>query len=330
MRGGLLGVLLFFSLEALIFRSHWYERFLEPDSSAGEVVYHLRWLKDNRPPTGWKEVAVIGDSRVAEGFSGKTASELPGPAQNYFWSFGLHGSTPRVWYYFLRTADPKRRQFAAIVLALDHYSDEDTYDSQSDRIGDLNYVIPLLSLSDTWTFSQSLTTPARRRQALAGSTLKGWALRRDVQAFLPNIPARLQKVREARTRGYGFEWGYEGVDKSLEAPSETSAAAPQTGELTTYRKLWFDKTLAWYRGSATKLIFVQLPRGNLAPRDPGIPSRALDSVRGQQNVIIIPAETFQDLEAPQYFFDGMHLNRTGRGIFSERLAVIVDRELSAR
>jgi hypothetical protein len=30
--------------------------------------------------------------------------------------------------------------------------------------------------------------------------------------------------------------------------------------------------------------------------------------------------TFRDLERPEVFFDGLHLNKIGRGIFTERIA----------
>jgi hypothetical protein len=43
---------------------------------------------------------------------------------------------------------------------------------------------------------------------------------------------------------------------------------------------------------------------------------------------VIPAATFADLESPENFFDGLHMNRTGRELFSKRLAAIVNRELS--
>jgi hypothetical protein len=355
MRSGLLGIFVFFVIEALIFRTRWYEPYLEPESAAAKLTLHLHWLKQNRPPSDWKEVAVIGDSRIAEGFSGKIASELPGLAQNYFWSFGLHGTTPRIWYYFLRDADPHRNQFSAVVFALNRYSDEDSYDALPDRIMDLNFVVDQLRIPDSWEFSRSMKTPQHQGEALLGASLKGWTLRRDVRAFLQNIPSRLKSAELARTKGYGFQWDYKGVANSLRGlsvdpdhrvihfPAGLSLSqehliqdtvlpvfAPPTGEITRYRTFWFNKILDLYRGSHTRIIFVQLPRAPLTPIAPPFPATFIDSVRGCPNVIVVPPETFQDLETPDNFFDGLHMNRNGRQIFSERMATIVDRELRAR
>jgi len=37
-------------------------------------------------------------------------------------------------------------------------------------------------------------------------------------------------------------------------------------------------------------------------------------------VFALPEITFRDLERPDVFFDGLHLNRIGRGLFSEKIA----------
>lgn len=350
MRGGILGLLLFLICEALIFHTGWYSRYLEPESSAAELALHLTWLRENPPPSDWKQIAVVGDSRIAEGFSGRLASELPGSARNYYWSFGLHGTTPRVWYYFLRDGDPRQNRFSAIVLAMNRYSDQDSFDPDSGRISDLNFAVNQLRLTDAWEFSRSMPSPAYQRTALVGTLFKGWTLRNDAQDFLSNVPARLEKARLARAKGYGYEWGYEGVPTDLRGlslspdltfpPSLNDAQkstirdtvtphfAPHTGDLTRYRTLWFNKILARYRGTKTKIIFVQLPRGPLHPVAPPFPSPFIDSVRLQPNVIVVPPQTFEDLESPENFFDGLHMNRTGREIFSKRLAGIVNQELS--
>jgi hypothetical protein len=37
----------------------------------------------------------------------------------------------------------------------------------------------------------------------------------------------------------------------------------------------------------------------------------------------LPQNTFRDLENPDLFFDGLHLNKTGRGLFSGKIATQV-------
>jgi len=139
-------LLAFLIAEGAIFRLGWYNKYLEPDSSAGMVESYLFWLSHSHP-VKVPQVMVIGDSRIAEGFSGPIAEKAAGN-RIHFWNFGIGGISPRVWYYMLRDGDPTRRRFSAIVMALDRYTDEDGWDSWSDRTIDLNFVIGRLRLID--------------------------------------------------------------------------------------------------------------------------------------------------------------------------------------
>ena len=123
-----------FAADGLLFRTGQYSQYLEPDSSAGTLESTLYWLR-NTKPAQVPEVLVIGDSRVAEGFSALVAAAAVNQ-RLYFWNFGVPGTTPRVWYYTLRDADPTRRRFAAIVFALDGYSDADWWLGFEDRTTD--------------------------------------------------------------------------------------------------------------------------------------------------------------------------------------------------
>ena len=87
-------LLVFLLAEAALFRSGWYFKDLEPDSSAGLVEYPLYWLRRStvakNAPANQHEIIVVGDSRVAEGFSTQQASEVTG-GQTRFWNFGVPG-----------------------------------------------------------------------------------------------------------------------------------------------------------------------------------------------------------------------------------------------
>jgi len=200
--------LLFLLVEGLIFRVGWYTKYLEPQSSAGTVETHLAWLK-RFPPGILPEVLVVGDSRIAEGFSAPAAGTADGNRIKY-WNFGIGGATPRVWYYELRDADPTHRRFAAIVLALDRYSDQDAVDSIEDRIIDLNFVIARLRVSDCADFAASMKSPAYRARALSGCLLKGIALRRDAQEFLRHRKDRVKRAKDSRVNGLGYINDYSG------------------------------------------------------------------------------------------------------------------------
>ena len=204
----------FFAADSLLFRTGWYAFHLEPDSSAGTLQSQLHWLQ-NTPPSGLPEVLVVGDSRIAEGFSARDADSTA-DQRLHFWNFGMAGTTPRVWYYALRAADPTRRRFAAIVMALDKYSDADWFGLSEDRISDQNFVVMQLGLSDCADFASSLNAMALRRRALFGCLFRGVVLRPDVQDFLAHPKARLERSADWLNNGLRYITAYSGKPESLQ------------------------------------------------------------------------------------------------------------------
>jgi len=337
----------FLVVEGLIFRTGWYANYLEPQSSAGIVEDYLYWLK-HHPPGNAPEVLVVGDSRVGEGFSARAADEAAG-GRTHFWNFGIAGTTPRVWYYELRDADPTRRRFAAIVIAMDHYSDEDGDPPVADRATDLNFAIARLRLADCPGFAFSMSAFAARGKALAGCVLKGIPLRSDLQHFLANVALRRQRSKQFHELGLEYINGYGGRDTNLEGLSAdlrtheihfppgvdveqrdtiratvTPDPAPDTGETTAYRKLWLGRILDLYKNSPARIIFLQLPRAPLHIPENPTPPRFLSSALRRPRVAALPRATFEDLETPELFFDGYHLNRDGRAVFSRRVAELTE------
>lgn len=348
----ILTLVAFFATEAAIFRSGFYLRYLEPDSSAGTVESYLHWLHRDQP-SGHPEIMVMGDSRIAEGFSARAASKAQG--QFRFWNFGIGGTSPRDWYYMLRDADPDRHRFAAIVIGLDHYADRDAGDDLSNRLLDENYLIGRLRLSDCPEFSRSFGDVTLRYAIWRGCILKGIALRRDVQEFLINRKDRLKRSRDYLDHGLGYIDGYGGKTESLDGLSvdwETRAITfppdtkdwqrnsvkasltpdpfPQSGTMTRYRQAWFGKILSRYAGSGTRIILLENPRGPLPTSDAGMPATFIGSIRNTPGVTILSDQTFRDLEQPTLFADGAHLNQAGRPIYSERLAGKVSLILAGR
>jgi hypothetical protein len=330
-------------VEGLIFRLGWYDKYLEPQSSAGTVETYLSWLK--RFPHGeLPEVLVVGDSRIAEGFSAPAAGTADGNRIRY-WNFGIGGATPRVWYYELRDADPTRRRFAAIVFALDQYSDQDGGDSIRDRFIDLNFVIGRLRLSDCADFAASMKSSELQARALSGCLLKGITLRRDAQEFLRHFRDRIRRAKDSRVNGLAYINDYGGREEGLRGltadfknqtihfPPGLDAerhdtiqnmvmreSAPQTGDTTQYRKLWLGRILDLYKDSPTRMIFLELPRAPLPIPESPHPADFLEWALRRPNVSVLPMGTFRDLERPEVFYDGLHLNKIGRGIFTERIA----------
>jgi hypothetical protein len=341
-------VIAFFA-EAAIYRQGWYYRYLEPESAAASVELPLYWLKRFRPPQT-PEVLVIGDSRMAEGFSADQASLATGRRNIVFWNIGIPGSSPRIWYYFLRDADPGRHRFRALVFALDYYNDEDQFDIPAAHVSDLNFLVARLRPTDVSDFARSMASsrPTNRddqRAAFLGATLKGTVIQRDAREFLQDIPSRVARSKDARERGLGFFNGYRGNEGDLRGLSvnwqtktltfppnlrpelQTSITEvllpnlpPNTGETTRYRMLWFGRILNLYRNSPTRIIFLETSRGPLPQPERRGPKAFLDWARMQPNVIVLDQFAFRDLETPETYFDGFHLNRKGREIFSTRLA----------
>jgi hypothetical protein len=338
----IVSLLAFLAVEAAAFRSGWYNRYLQSNSSAGMVESYLFWLS-RTPPGKVPEVMVIGDSRIAEGFSSRTADASAGN-RIHFWNFGIGGTEPRIWYYILRDADPTRRRFQAIVLALDYYADEDTGDSTVDHLTNLNYVIGRLRLTDCPDFAFSMMTREARQRALAGCLLKGITLRRDLREFLSNIRGRITANKDWRDNGLAYVTGYSGVDKNLNGLTADFAkqtiayppgldehqtvtirdrlmppAVPQLGKTTRYREQWLGRIIDLYKDSPTKIIFLEVPRAPLPRPESRYAATFLNTALKRPNVLALPSSTFRYLEKPELFFDGLHLNKDGRQLFSAKV-----------
>jgi hypothetical protein len=344
--------------EAAVFRLGWYRKLLEPNSSTGTVEYHLHWL-NHTPRSTRPEVMVIGDSRIAEGFSAQLAAEGSGNHIKY-WTFGIGGSSPRDWYYIIRDADPTRRRFAAIALQLTPYADDDRWVPLENRLLDLSFVAYRLNWWDCPVFAFSMRDWGSGEKALAGCLFRGLVLRRDLQAFLEDIPDRVKRARDWRTNGLRYENGYQGHAEDLHGLSADFArraisyppglsqprrdsiqavlmAPPgvETGETTRYRTCWFGKILDLYRNSDTQIVFYETPRAPVRGPESRSPATFLtDAMRRQTNVSALPEVAFRDLEQGDYFYDGLHLNRRGRAIFSsrigEQISLLIERSRDAR
>jgi hypothetical protein len=110
-----LGIAVFLCVDGAIFHSGLYVSILAPSSYAGRVWRITRAEKD-RAPSALKEVLVLGDSRIAEGFSATLANELGSPAGLKFVSLAEPAASANPWYYMVREVDPTTRRYAAIVV----------------------------------------------------------------------------------------------------------------------------------------------------------------------------------------------------------------------
>ena len=342
--------LIFACLEGAIFHSGLYARIIEPESTTGDMELMI----DNeiqRPKPNPNQVLAVGHSRQA--LMPRVANQM-NPSTGYtFASIGLGGTTPRDWYYALRTVDPDARNYAAIVIPEDDYNEPDLWEDQSDRESDLHYLIARLGIKDLFDFPMSYATPARRWAAFEGILLKGTVYKRDFQEFLDHPVARVEKAEFFRKGSASWFYDYGGDERTLAGlqidwkkrtarfppnvpESEQKRISgelfqddpPEQGRETAYRLLWYRRILARYHGTRTKIFFLRVPRAPMPP--PEEPTKANSSVRqlaSDPNVVVLDEHLLDSLERPDYFWDALHLNREGQFKFTEIIASAVRESL---
>jgi hypothetical protein len=339
--------------EILIFHSGLYARFLEPDLSATGYLERILYSEVHRPPTGKKEVLVVGNSRMAEGFSAKIANQTASNDGYWFVNFGVSGTGDRVWYYLVRDVDPQRDRYTAIAIPIDDYDDPDDYEDVADRVSEMPLLANRLRLTDIIPYTLSFTTWPSRIQVLRGALFEAQTYQRDFQQFFEHPTRRLQRVADFREHGAQARYDYGGMDKSLAGLQVDYAAQrvtfpagmpedqrrdyasrffsqpPQRERNRAFEVRWLGALVDLYRGSGTRIIIFQAPRSP-APRPVPLAHLSwtiVDELRKRPWVRVIDRQTFEDLERGEYFADYVHLNSTGRKLFSPRLAEAVKAKL---
>ncbi len=342
----------FWAAEFAIFHTDAYYSILRYDSSTGSVETLIR-NELKRPRGDARQVLAIGDSRM--GFLPRYANELGTGYE--FGSIALGGATPRDWYYMLRGADPQANRYSAILIPMDDYEDVEIEEDQSVRASDLYYVIGRLNYSDIPEFAQSYRhDPNLKWAAVRGILLKGLIYKRDFQEFLLHPASRIEMAKIARKDSYQWYYNYIGPNQSMEGVAidwanrtltvpagftEAQKAAyqyrflyprpPYRGDRTTYLHHWLGKIYEHYRGSKTRLVFLDLPRGPFVrPDQPAFnPHSSVRELASRPGVILLPERLFESLERPSLFIDQMHLNGPGCAEFSRILAREVSDTLDA-
>ena len=347
LRAIVLGVAGLFALDALVFRSGLYTSVLEPDSSTGAFELILRREQAAQPWYGRNLVVTVGDSRFA--YYPRVANEQTATTGLAFRHAGVAGTDARAWYYMLRDLDPTCHRYRAVVIGVDDYDDEDGAYDIGDDLATLHYTAARLRFGDVIPFTLSFEDPYVRWLAFRGSLLKGIVFQRDILAFLAHPQKRLADV--ARSDGGYEEWtyGYHETDRNvvgLKIDWNTFTATipsgnpdlldqmnrfilnrpkPQTGKRAAFRRKWFGHLVDRYRGTATKVVFVRLPRGAI-PRPESLVHKLSSSIREfalRPGVLLADEHAFESLETPELYRDGYHLNNTG----CARLSVMMAREV---
>ena len=341
---------LLFGMDALVFRTGFYVNILEPVSSAGLLMTSI-WREQARVHSAIPQVLALGHSRMA--FDPAIANSLHTGCE--FGSIAVPGTLPRCWYYMLREVDPGARKYAAVIVPVEDYDDED-WEDFSRRLSDIQFTAPLLRSSDVTEFTFSYPDWGDRWLALRAGVLKGMAYSRDFQDLLVHFRRRLNDTLETRAlsaqqlydhdwkkrdvRGLAVDWTAWRITYPPGSTDEQKrdfndwllrGTAPQIGYVAEYRRKWFGKIMDRYRGSHTRVVFIRLPRGPVV-RPEGLVVKKSSSIRefaSRPGVLLAGEHLFDEIERPEWFGDATHMNTKGSARFSRILANDIARVLAS-
>ena len=338
-RNLLLGILAFTCMDGIIFHSGLYVWVLSPNSYAGRIAEITR-AEQKRASSGLKEVLILGDSRVAEGFSTSIANELGSAHGVRFVSLAEPAASANTWYYMVRRVDPGTRRYSAIVIP---YSVG--YEPSSADALRISMTAPLLRYADCFNFASGFQRWPGIFRAFTACILRGSAYQDDVVDFLAHPVARLRSIRQESARMHSREV-YRGRDYDLVGTSydpvtkqvtfadkltetqrrvfQKSLIQPSQADTEYSIKLqreWIPRLMNRYSHSNTAIVLTSLPRGPFV-EVPGFTKEygsVLPSSLIQRTSFSLPDNVFDFLEKPEYYFDTFHLNAKGRQRFTETL-----------
>jgi len=337
-RNLLLGIAAFICVDGAIFHSGLYVSILAPSSYAGRVE-RITLAEKKRAPSCLKEVLVLGDSRLAEGFSATLANEFGSPAGLKFVSLAEPAASANTWYYMVREVDPTKRRYSAIIIPYGLGYEPNNADPLR-----ISMTAPLLRYGDSFDFASGFQRWSGLFRAFIAGILRGSAYQDDVVDLLAHPIARITNVRQAdRTHSRSEYKGrdYDLVGTSYDASTGQVTFAPKLTEAQrlAFRKSliqpsqsdteyslklqrdWIPRIMNRYADSPTAIVLTPLPRGpflELGGFSKGYESVLPDSVI-QRTSFSLPGHTFEFLERPEYYFDAFHLNAKGRQKFTETL-----------
>ena len=339
-------------IDVAIFRSGAYTPVIKPDSTGGSVVGAMMAIDQYYDPAK-KNILVLGNSQIGEGFSAETA-DAQGAAPNvHFINGSIAGTTPRVWDYLLREMDPDRRRFSAIALMVDYDLDFNWNDLTNYSL-DLSYTTTPLKLGDLRKFPQTFTDRTIEGRARREILLPMQALHDDIQDLIARPLRRIHEISKVRPiwlgslavyGGRGGELPALAVDTQTAMPTSWGAfetawkpklgpyfrdirktAPPATRAANeNYERIWVGRIAAHYRAVGVPVIVFNMARGpwkaELLPSP--APNRALAELSAAGDIALLPGDAFIGLEKPEYFIDTLHLNSVGREKFSKLFALQV-------
>ena len=338
-RNLLLGAVAFVFLDAIVFHTGLYTSILSPDSYAGRLAALTRVEKE-RAPSGVKEVLVLGDSRIAEGFSAAMADELGSADGLKFENLAEPASTVVIWYYILRKIDPAAQRYSAIIIPYGTGYEPDTAEELR-----ISMAAPLLRYGDCFRFASAFRQWSARFRAFTACVLRGSAYQSDVLNLLQDPVGRLRSIQlepiRLRSRAAYTGRNYDIAGTSYDPKTHQVSFPPNLTEaqrqvitqsvkprpqserehFVQLQRAWMQRIFDHYSKSSTAIVLTPVPRspfgeltGLSATGDSAFPTAL-----SKRAAFSLPEQTFDFLEKPEYYFDGYHLNAKGRRRFTERL-----------
>lgn len=336
-------------IDVIVFRSGWYSGWIQPNSTAGSVVASMLQVDRYREPQ-LKNVLILGNSKMGEGFSGPLANRAVARPDLHFVNGAVAGTSPRIWDYLLREQDPNTNRYAAIVLMVDYDLAALEQDLGNYSL-DTSYLRPLLRLRDLQSYPSSFSDPEQQTRARRAILLPMQALHDDLVSLLRAPWKRYKEIVTNRPIWLKAVIDYPGRDQVLPnlnidadtgmpmdwSPLEASRKAELDGyfkglrrvatlerqaENERYFRTWLGAIAKRYKAAGIPVIVFSAPRGPWHQQlgNPPQPNHVIQSLVNEDALLALPGDAFISLEQPLYFFDSLHMNRAGRERFSQLLA----------
>jgi hypothetical protein len=339
---------LFMLCDTLIFRSGLYMNIISDRSIAGQLTYFTQY-EASRKPSGKRDVLLTGDSKMQWGFSPKFFEQEEPNSHIKFDQGAIAASTLKAWYYILQMVDPGRDRYDAIVLPIAGYVVTPALLEYENRPDTGQLLAPFMSPRQWVDFISTYTDAKAKKTQILFALFVSHALATDIQDFLLHPLSRIKAaIRHDRKKDTApvdnpgpeesiVDLRYDPVArKFISYPAHfTPFLISETFKEYVYltdrqakdaTALNYDCTTHWakriaelYRGSRTKIVFIEMPHHPLrTPMETPIPSApdVRAAIPKLDNVVIDDADDFSALDAPPYFRDLWHLNRAGQQRFT--------------
>lgn len=314
-------LVVFVVLDAAVFRSGLYALLAKPDSNAGWMVRRTLLTDDPVVKRDGAVVLVLGDSRMGEAADETRLAKLLAAHRVTAVSGAVPGSTPRVWPTLFAHVPAPSGGYDLVVVGLAAYADDGESEDFARRSLDLAFLGPWLGPQLARELAADLADPAdsgKVRDVWLATFVKSFAWRRDLQDLAADPWTR---YREIRRRLGQLRWGdpYPGVDRT----ANVAELQPHAGGVDNraYRRRWLGQLVRDVRATGAKVLFVRMPRPVAVPGGSERQTqRVIDELERSEGVRVVAEDVFAELDAPDFFFDALHLNRRGRARFTELLA----------